>query len=118
MIRLDSQHGRLAGLAADCLAVGLFDDNQFTDAARQLDTASKGQLRRLRESGDLPSRPGDSLLLLQLAGVRARRILVIGLGKRADFNRRGWRKCVAAALAACIKGKSAHLALAIERPAV
>ena len=91
MIRLDSQHGRLATLAADCLAIGLFDDGQFTDAASQLDTASKGQLRKLRESGDLPSRLGDSQLLLQLAGVRARRILVIGLGKRADFNRRGWR---------------------------
>ena len=117
MIRLDSQHGRLATLAADCLAIGLFDDSQFTDAASQLDTASKGQLRRLRESGDLPSRLGDSQLLLQLAGVRARRVLVIGLGKRGDFNRRGWRKCVAAALSACIKGRSAHLALAIERPA-
>ena len=59
-------------LAADCLAIGLFDDSQLTDAARQLDTASKGQLRRLRDSGDLPSRLGDTQLLLQLPGVRAR----------------------------------------------
>jgi len=118
MIRFDSQHGRLAALAADCLAIGLFDDNQLTGAAAQLDAASKGQLQRLRDSGDLPSRPGETQLLLQLAGVRARRVLVVGLGKRADFNRRSWRKCVAAALTASLKGKSAHLALALERPAV
>jgi len=116
MIRFDTQHGRLATLAADCLAIGLFDDNALTDAARELDAASKGQLRRLRESGDLPSRPGETQLLLQLPGVRARRVLVVGLGKRSEFSRRAWRKCVTAALNGCIRGRSTHLALALERP--
>ncbi|HXC60401.1 MAG TPA: leucyl aminopeptidase [Steroidobacteraceae bacterium] len=116
MIRFDTPTGRLASQPADCLAVGLFDEDALPDTVRTLDSATGGRLRALRASGDLPVKLGDTQLLLQLPGVRARRVLVVGLGKRADFNRRAWRKAIAAALAACIKGRSTHLALALERP--
>jgi leucyl aminopeptidase len=116
MIRFDIQSGSLASRTADCLAIGLFDEDRLPDALRALDAATGGRLKALRASGDLPTRPGETQLLLQLPGVRARRVLVVGLGKRADFNRRQWRKAVGAALGACIKGRSAHLLLALERP--
>lgn len=116
MIRFDTSSGRLASQTADCLAIGLFDDEPLEGAVRELDMASKGQLRRLRAEGDISAKPGDVQLLLQLPGVRARRLLVVGLGRRTDFNRRAWRKAVGVALTACLKGRSAHLAIAIERP--
>jgi leucyl aminopeptidase len=117
MTRFDTASGPLASQAADCLAIGLFDEDRLTGAAQDINAASKGRLRQLRAEGDLLARPGEVQLLLQLPGVRARRVLVVGLGKRTEFNRRAWRKAVAAALAACLKGRSAHLALAIEKPA-
>ena len=116
MIRFDTSSGRLASQAADCLAIGLFDEERLEGAARELDAASKGQLRRLRADGDISTKPGEAQMLLQLPGVRARRVLVVGLGRRADFNRRAWRKAVGIALTTCLKGRSAHLAIAIERP--
>jgi leucyl aminopeptidase len=116
MIRFDTSSSRLASQAADCLAIGLFDEARLEGAARELDAASKGQLRRLRAAGDIPVKPGEAQMLLQLPGVRARRVLVVGLGRRSEFNRRAWRKAVGVALAACLKGRSAHLAIAIERP--
>jgi leucyl aminopeptidase len=116
MIRFDIQSGALASRTAECLAIGLFDEPRLSDELRALDAATGGKLRALRDSGDLPTRPGETQLLLQLPGVRAKRVLVVGLGKRADFNRRLWRKALSAALAVCIKGRSTHLALALERP--
>src|SRR5689334_23815320 len=106
MIRFDIQTGSLASRTAECLAIGLFDEDRLPEAVRALDAATGGKLRALRASGDLPTKPGETQLLLQLPGVRAKRVLVVGLGKRADFNRRLWRKGVSAALAACIKGRS------------
>jgi leucyl aminopeptidase len=116
MIRFDIQSGSLASQSAECLAIGLFDEDRLPSPLRAFDAATGGRLRALRASGDLPTKLGETQLLLQLPSVRAKRVLVVGLGKRADFNRRQWRKAVAAALAACVKSRSAHLGLALERP--
>src|SRR5690606_7921266 len=107
---------RLAALVTDCLAVGLFEDDGLTDAAQTIDAAAGGLLRKLKGAGDLPARAGETQMLLAPAGIKARRLLVVGLGKRADFRERGWRRAVSAALGACLKTRSARLALAIDPP--
>jgi leucyl aminopeptidase len=117
MVQFDTSEQRLAQVSTDCLAIGLFEDDALTGAVQAIDQASGGLLRKLKAAGDLPARAGETQLLLAPAGIRARRLLVVGLGKRADFRQRGWRKAVAAALAASLKTRSAHLALAIEQPA-
>ena len=65
MIRFDTSSSRLTSQTADCLAIGLFDDDRLEGAAHELDAASKGHLRRLRADGDISSKPGDVQLLLQ-----------------------------------------------------
>ncbi len=72
----------------------------------------------MKASGDLPTRLGETQLLLDLPGVKAQRVLLVGLGKREEFRRRAWRKAVGAALAGCVKSRSGTVLLAIERPAV
>jgi leucyl aminopeptidase len=116
MVRFDTPAQRITALAADCLAIGLFDEDTFSGTAKEVDSASRGLLRRLKASGDLPQRAGDTQLLVEPAGLKAKRLLVVGLGKRKDFAQRGWRKAVSAALAASLKTRSAHLALAIDQP--
>jgi leucyl aminopeptidase len=117
MVQFDTSEQRLAQVSTDCLAIGLFEDDTLTGAVQAIDQASGGLLRKLKAAGDLPARVGETQMLLAPPGIRARRLLVVGLGKRADFRQRGWRKAVAAALAASLKTRSAHLALAIEQPA-
>lgn len=118
MVRFDTVEGYAPAAVADCLVLGLFNEPAFNGAARTLNSATGGRLKRLKASGDLPSRLGETQLLLDLPGLKAQRVLLVGLGKREEFRRRAWRKAMGAALAGCVKARYGTVLLAIERPAV
>ncbi len=88
----------------------------LSGAALAVDQASRGALKRLKDAGDVPVRAGETQILLAPAGISAKRLLVVGLGKRRELKQRGWRKAVAAALATVLKTRVGHLALAIDQP--
>ena len=75
-----------AEIDCDCVIVGLFDDRQLTEAAAAIDARSEGRLLRLVESGDVSGKVGRSALLLGLDGVKAPRVLVVGLGAQSKFD--------------------------------
>ncbi len=118
MVRFDTVEGYAPAAVADCLVLGLFNEPAFTGVARTVNTATGGRLKQLRLSGDLPTRLGETQLLLDLPGVKTPRVLLVGLGKREEFRRRAWRKALGAGLAYCVKSRSATVLLAVERPAV
>ena len=68
-----------------CLVVGVFDQ-PFAGAAAAIDQASDGALKRLRDAGDLNCKAGGTLVLHGLNGVRATRVLLVGLGAKSDFD--------------------------------
>src|SRR5690606_38404263 len=117
MVQFETSDQRLAAVVTDCLAIGLFEDEDFTSGpAREVDAATRGLLRRMKSAGDLPVRPNDTQILHAPAGLKAARLLVVGLGKRGEFRQRGWRKAVSAALAAVLKTRAASLAVAVGQP--
>jgi leucyl aminopeptidase len=116
MVQFETSDQHLAAVATDCLAIGLFEDEHFTAAAREVDAATRGLVRRMKSSGDLPTRAGETQIVHAPAGLKARRLLVVGLGRRAEFRQRGWRKAVSAALSAVLKTRAASLAVAIGQP--
>ncbi|MFM1885038.1 MAG: hypothetical protein RL026_195 [Pseudomonadota bacterium] len=102
---------------AEAVLVGIHDDAGLPAVTATLDAASGGRLAALAHRGDLPSRAGDCVLLPDLPGVKAPRVVVVGLGPAAGFNRRGWRKAIAAGLAAVLRTQATSLAVALEAPA-
>ena len=64
-----------------CVVVGVHPGGELTAAARRLDQASKGALKRAL--GDLSGKTGSTLLLRALPGVAAERVLLIGLGEKS-----------------------------------
>ena len=80
------------------LVVGVFDRRRLSDAGAAIDEATGGYLRSVLANGDLDGKPDTSLTLYNVPGVAARRVLLIGCGRAASFDRRAYRK--AAALAA------------------
>ena len=116
-MQFETSNLSLAAVRADCIAIGLHDDGKFAPLAQQVDEASGGRLKQLQARGDLPSRLGETLLLLDLPGLKAERVVVVGLGAPADFDRRAWRKALSAALKAVLRTRTLRLALALERPA-
>ena len=89
--------------ASDCIIVGVYANGKPGDGAADVDTASQGLIGKLVKQGDISGRPGTSLMLTRVDGVRAKRVLVIGLGKVSEFNIAAFRRAVTTA-ATQIKG--------------
>lgn len=106
----------IATLDVDCLVVGIFDEGELSEAARTVDSASGGRLKKLLGRGDFPGKPAETLLLADLPGIRATRVLLTGLGAKKSFSRKTWRKAWTAAVAALVKTGIETVALALERP--
>jgi len=98
----------------DCLLVGLFEDQPFSESLQALDQASGGLLARLRDSGELPLKVGRTLLLHAVPGMAARRLLLAGMGKAQKLDRAAFDKAVKAAGKALRKSqaRSAHCRMA------
>src|SRR5210317_319130 len=83
--------------SADCIIVGIYDRGKLGEAAADVDKASGGELQKRYKRGDLGTNVGDAVVLGNLPGVRADRVVVVGLGKAAKFDLVAFRKAVNAA---------------------
>ena len=115
-MRFETWSKAIATLAVDCLVVGVFEDKELTEQARAVDEAVGGRLKKLVSRGDFSARPAETLLVGDLAGLRASRVLLTGLGSRKDFGRKPWRKGWAAAVTALAKTGVTSAAVALQRP--
>jgi len=107
----------LAELPVDCVAVGVHDDGELTPEAKTLDLRCREKLSRLMKRGDFSGKPGESWLVTDLEGLRAERVLLVGLGAKGDITRKAWRRAVLTALSAATRTRVTSLALALPRPA-
>nr|WP_314489043.1 leucyl aminopeptidase [uncultured Pseudomonas sp.] len=71
--------------------------------AQPIDQASNGAIGAVLKRGDLSGKVGQTLLLQALPGLKAERVLLVGIGKEQALNDRNWRK-VANAVAGALKG--------------
>ena len=92
--------------ATDCVIVGIYERGKLGAGAADIDAASKGEIRRLIKSGDLSGSLGRSFVLSNLAGVRAARVAVVGLGKASAFGATQFRRALAAAVKSISSTKS------------
>lgn len=90
-------------LASDCAIVGLFDGKKLAASALELDDACGGTLKACVASGDASSAVGSVLLIPSLGKGPAKRVLLVGLGKRAALTPRLYRRATQAALNALVK---------------
>jgi len=109
--------GKTIAQPADCLVIGVFESRALGAEARAVDRAARGRLQALLRRGDFAGRAGESLLLGDLPGLRATRVLLVGLGAQQGYHRRGWRKALGTAVAALARTRVASAVIALERPA-
>jgi len=84
----------------DCVVVGVYVKRSFNEAAARIDKTSRSYLSKVARSGDLPAALGKTTMLRQLPGIRASRILVVGLGKKSEFGSKELEKATEAAVRA------------------
>ncbi len=78
-----------------CVVLGFHSGKELTPAAKRVDQAARGALRKAL--GDVSGKTGSTLLLRGLPGVAAERVLLVGLGERKEFGENAYRDAVRAA---------------------
>src|SRR4029077_18082599 len=91
----------------NCLVVGVYEPRELGGEGAAIDRATGGRLAALLRRCDFAGRAGESLLLTELPRLRGSRVLLVGLGARAQYNRRAWKRALSAAVAALARTRIA-----------
>jgi len=83
-----------------CRVVGVFEPRKLSGAAAGIDRAAKGYLASVVRRGDMQGKLGATLLLHNVPGIAAERVLLVGLGSQVAFREKQYREAVAAAVRA------------------
>lgn len=84
--------------AGGCVIVGVYEGGKLSQGAADIDKASDGLITRHIKDGDISGRAATSLLLPAVPGVRADRVVVVGLGKTSKFDVAAFRKATETAI--------------------
>jgi len=74
------------GIETGCLVIGIFSDRPAREQLPEIDKATDGLLTEMAEEGELSLGAGKTLMIHHPRGVKARRLLVTGLGKASRFD--------------------------------
>ena len=78
-----------------CVVVGVFESRKLSLPAEVIDNAARGYLSDLLRRGDMEGKAGSTLLLHNVPGTLADRILLVGLGKEKEFREKEFRAAIA-----------------------
>jgi leucyl aminopeptidase len=100
-----------------CAAIGIYENGDLGVAARQIDKQLQGFITDLQGSGDFAAKLADTLMLPLPAGSNVSRLLLVGLGARAAFGRKQYRKALLSCAQALAKtgAADATIYLAMEQ---
>ena len=80
-MKYGTRMGNAAKARTQCTIVGVYEDGQLTESAKQLDRESGGYLRKILKRGDIKGKANQVQVLHDVPEVRATRVLIAGLGK-------------------------------------
>ncbi len=106
--------GSPAKLKTGLLVLGAFAGGRLPALTAAADGTAEGRIASLIKRGDLEEKAGATLLLPELVGVHAERVLLVSLGKEDDFGDKAYRDALGAAAKAlaATPAKDAVIALA------
>ena len=78
-----------------CLVLGVLESRGLTPAGERVDAATGGMLCNLLRDGDHDGTLGQTLLLHNVPGIAAERVLLVGCGKSREFDAMRYQKMVA-----------------------
>jgi leucyl aminopeptidase len=115
-MRFETFSRRAADQRSDCLVIGAFEQSELGTEATAVDRAMRGRIKTLLSRGDFSGKSGETLLLPEASGIRSQRLLLVGLGPRAQFTRKTWRRAMTQAIGALTRTRVGTAAIALERP--
>ena len=85
-MEISIKRGTPASQKAACIVVGVHTGKHLSPSAAALDKASRGAISRILKRGDLSGKCGDTLLLPEVSGIGAERVLLVGAGKTGPLE--------------------------------
>jgi leucyl aminopeptidase len=95
------------------LVIGAFADGALPFVSQKIDQASQGHLSAILKRGDLNEKAGSTLLLQDLPGNQAERVLVVSLGQRENFGEKAFRDALSATAKALASSPAKNAVVAI-----
>src|SRR3954469_19626194 len=95
---------KLSDLSADGIVIGIHADASPSGPAEEFNRATGGLLSRLIEAKEITGKKYETQALLAPSGIKAKQVLVVGLGSR-DALDRGIAFRAASAAAKTLAGK-------------
>jgi len=93
------EHGKIKDIDADILVIGTFeDDKKFTGSVDQIDIALDREISTLLEMGDINGELDEITVIYTFGKIKAKRIIVVGLGMKDAFDLEGVRVAAANAI--------------------
>ena len=86
-ISVKVQKGDCLSVIGDLLAVGVFSDTPAKSLVKALDKKLNREIEKVKKLGDFDAKPGSSCLLYADGKLGAKRLLLLGLGKRKNTLR-------------------------------
>jgi leucyl aminopeptidase len=99
-MQFPAKTGAPASQRTACAIIPLFEGRRLAGAAKVLDEASGGLLRRLLRTGDASATPGRTLLVPTAGEAAPARLLLVGCGKRESFDAKRFTEALTAAIQA------------------
>jgi leucyl aminopeptidase len=105
-IKIDSRE--FHEIECDALVVPIFEGEKPEEGIlAEIDRRSNGVISSLTETGELSGKSGESAYVHNPGNMKARRLLLLGVGKKEEFTTEGVRK-MAGTAARALRGKKAH----------
>jgi leucyl aminopeptidase len=103
--------------AADLLAIPLpkrVPRERLPARVAAVDRASRGAISGALASGDFSGKPGETLLVYPLGGrLRAKRLLLVGLGEAGKLDADALRRLAGAAISEAVSRRASRVAIAV-----
>ncbi|MEK7989675.1 MAG: leucyl aminopeptidase [Thiotrichaceae bacterium] len=81
-----------------CVVVGIYEPRRLSEVAKQIDDVSDGHISSILRRGDLEGKIGQTLLLHNVPGTLADRVLLVGCGRERELGDNQYRKVIAQAI--------------------
>lgn len=98
------KNGTAAKELSDCVIVGVYEAQKLSNSAQIIDAASAGLIANIVKRGDMDGKLEATLMLHNVSGIASERVLLVGLGKEADFTEKQFCRAVRASMKALTNG--------------
>jgi len=93
-MQFSAKTGDLNALPTGCLIIGVFEGGKLAGIAAELAKDTKNYLAKIIRNSAFEGGNGQNLLLYDVPGLRADRLLLVGLGAEKKFDLRALRKAL------------------------